>query len=513
MEKQFERLNIAILALGGQGGGVLADWIQEVARHEGWLAQGTSVPGVAQRTGSTVYYVELVRPDEKGRAPVMAQMPTPGDVDVVIASELMETGRALLRGFSTADRTTLIGSSNRVYAISEKSAMGDGRGNSRKIFEAGRQRSKRFICFDMEEAANRAGSVISSVMFGALAGSGALPFPREAFEHTVRASGIAVAQNIAGFAAGFAAAQAPAALSISADNLPPVATSEAGRAFEARIRDRVPTPARSNALHAVARLMDYQDARYAALYLDRIETVAALDAAPHELTAETARHLALWMSYEDTARVADLKIRASRAERVRKEVGTGKSDLLAVTEFMHPRLREICEAMPAPLGRAVLKSRVLNRVLGPFFRSGRHVETTSLRWFLMLRFVASLRRIRPRSLRYVEEQERIEAWLREIRQHARREPDLALEIVRCQRLIKGYGDTFERGLGNFRLIMGHIAEEQVAAADVATLREAALADDAGTALAAALGATSKHAQRRRDRKARTRLRTAASAAP
>src|SRR3546814_1551433 len=118
MDKKFERLNIAILALGGQGGGVLADWIQEVARHEGWLAQGTSVPGVAQRTGSTIYYVELVKPDDKGRSPVMAQMPTPGDVDIVIASELLVTGRALLRGFSTDDRTTLIGSSNRVYAIS-----------------------------------------------------------------------------------------------------------------------------------------------------------------------------------------------------------------------------------------------------------------------------------------------------------------------------------------------------------------------------------------------------------
>src|SRR3546814_10092947 len=77
----------------------------------------------------------------------------------------------------------------------------------------------------------------------------------------------------------------------------------------------------------------------------------------------------------------------------------------------------------------------------------------------MLRFVASMRHIRPRSLRYVEEQERIEEWLRKVLQYARREPDLALELVRCQRLIKGYGDTFERGLGNFRLIMGYRSEE------------------------------------------------------
>lgn len=499
MEQKFERLNIAILALGGQGGGVLADWIQEVARHEGWLAQGTSVPGVAQRTGSTVYYVELVKTEEKGRSPVMAQMPTPGDVDIVIASELMETGRALLRGFSTADRTTLIGSSNRVYAISEKSAMGDGRGNSQKIFEAGAQRSKRFICFDMEAAADRAGSVISSVMFGALAGSGALPFPREAFEHTVRESGIAVAQNLAGFAEGFEAAQAAPTLPEADEHALPVATTDAGRAFEARVRAHLPEAAQRNAIHGTARLMDYQDAHYAALYLDRLEAVAALDAAPFLLTAETARHLALWMSYEDTVRVADLKIRASRAERVQEEVRAGKSDLLKITEFMHPRLQEICETMPAPLGRAILKSPLLNRLLAPFFEAGRHVETTSLRWFLMLRFVAAMRRMRPRSLRYAEEQERIEEWLRKILQFAPRKPDLALEVARCQRLIKGYGDTFERGLGNYRLILGYIADGSISADDVAKLREAALADDAGVTLAGVLGGHTKQMQSGRDR--------------
>src|SRR3546814_10178459 len=93
------------------------------------------------------------------------------------------------------------------------------------------------------------------------------------------------------------------------------------------------SPAHRNAIHGVARLMDYQDVRYAALYLDRLEAVAALDAEPFELTAETARYLALWMSYEDIVRVADLKIRASRGERVQKEVRVGKEDLLRVTEF------------------------------------------------------------------------------------------------------------------------------------------------------------------------------------
>ena len=47
-------ITIAVLALGGEGGGVLADWIVDLAQHGGYLAQTTSVPGVAQRTGATI---------------------------------------------------------------------------------------------------------------------------------------------------------------------------------------------------------------------------------------------------------------------------------------------------------------------------------------------------------------------------------------------------------------------------------------------------------------------------
>lgn len=486
-DTQRNRLTIAILALGGQGGGVLADWIQEVARAEGWLAQGTSVPGVAQRTGSTVYYVELARADAAGRLPVMAQMPVPGDVDVVVASELMETGRAVLRGFSSADRTTLIGSTHRIYAISEKAAMGDGRGNGDRIVEAAHERSKRFIGFDMEAATERSGSVISAIMFGALAGSGALPFPREAYEDAIRHSGIAVPSNLAGFAEGFAAAQAPVAMPVEAAVAVPQPTTPRGRDLALRVM-ALPEAAQAHALHGLQRLMDYQDAGYAELYLSRLDAVSRLDRAPFELTTELARHLALWMSYEDTIRVADLKIRASRMGRVRDEVRAQDAQVLQVTEFMHPRLQEVCETLPAGLGRGILASKGLSSLLGRFFTKGRHVETTSLRWFLMLRIVAGMRVLRPRSLRFVEEQERIEAWLETIHREAARDIALATEIVRCQRLIKGYGDTFERGLGNFGRIMAQHRASPQTAEGIRHLRDLALADESGMALAEGLRA-------------------------
>ncbi len=53
-------------------------------------------------------------------------MPTPGDVDVVMAAELMEAGRSVLRGLVTPDRTTLIASTHRAFAVVEKQAPGDG---------------------------------------------------------------------------------------------------------------------------------------------------------------------------------------------------------------------------------------------------------------------------------------------------------------------------------------------------------------------------------------------------
>ena len=139
---RWKLIKLAVLAVGEQGGGVITDWIVELAERNGWYAQSTSVPGVAQRTGATIYYIEMV-PD-RGGTPVLSLMPAPGDVDIVLAAELMEAGRAMQRGFVTPDRTTLIASSHRTLAVSEKIVPGTGiaeparsstrRSNRRNVF-------------------------------------------------------------------------------------------------------------------------------------------------------------------------------------------------------------------------------------------------------------------------------------------------------------------------------------------------------------------------------------------
>src|SRR5689334_13464229 len=174
-------ITVAILAMGGEGGGVLADWIVDAAERSGYYAQTTSVPGVAQRTGATIYYVELF-PESAARAagtdPVLALMPVPGEVDGVSASVLMDMGRAVQRGLVTPDRTTLIASTHRVYSMTEKIALGEGRVNGDALIHAGQAAAKRFISADYANLAGESGSVISAALLGALARSEALPFSR-----------------------------------------------------------------------------------------------------------------------------------------------------------------------------------------------------------------------------------------------------------------------------------------------------------------------------------------------
>ena len=198
---------ILIAALGGEGGGVLSNWLADAAEADGFIVQTTSVPGVAQRTGATTYYLEFFPGAEvpAGERPVMGLLPTPGEVDVVLASEIVEAGRVIFNGFVVPDRTTLIASTHRIYAISEKMAMGDGRIDTQSVTEAAQQLAKAAHLFDMDKLAQRSGSVINAVLLGALAGADAAPISIEAMKAAITKGGIAVEANLAGFEAGFAA--------------------------------------------------------------------------------------------------------------------------------------------------------------------------------------------------------------------------------------------------------------------------------------------------------------------
>ncbi|MFN0161993.1 MAG: indolepyruvate oxidoreductase subunit beta family protein [Burkholderiales bacterium] len=474
-------LSILVAALGGEGGGVLADWLRDAALAANLPVQSTSIPGVAQRTGATTYYLEILpRPVASTAArPVFALTPTPGQVDLMVASELVEAGRAMQNGF-VSDRTTLIASTHRIYATVEKLPMGDGRYEGERVVEAALQIAGRAVLFDMALAAQRAGTVISAVMFGAIAAalekSGALPLTRASCEAAIRASGKGVEASLRGFAAGYAAGSGEGAqVQAAAAGTAPAAGNDLSQ-FPAAARDIV--------AEGLKRTADYQDARYAALYRERALKIAAQDRGDGTLSAETARYLALWMCFEDVMRVADLKTRRSRFERVRGEVEARAGEPVHIIEFLKPGLDEIAGMLPPSIAPR-FHAWATRRGLADRLSIGMHVKTSSIGGFLLLRCMARMRFWRRRTARYAEEQALIERWLAAVEKALGEHPRLAFEIAMTARLIKGYSDTHKRGRANFLRILDNlvdkpaIADPGERAKAIFAAREAALADPEG----------------------------------
>ena len=488
---------VAILAMGGQGGGVLADWIVELAESQGWHAQSTSVPGVAQRTGATLYYMEMLPPKD-GRAPILSLMPGPGEVDVVLASELMEAGRSILRGLVTPDRTTLIASTHRSYAVAEKAQPGDAIADPAVVVEAAGVAGKRVIAFDMEELANTHNSHISACLFGTLAAAQALPFGRESFEAIIKRGGRGVEPSLNAFRAAYEQADKPRPTAA-----PPrrpgkrfaAMPASTGRAdldpLLARIRE-FPLSLQPILYTGVKRLTDFQDPAYAGEYLDRIDAVHVLDRSNHgggrgfALTAAAAKYVAVAMAYDDVIRVAELKTRPQRSERVKRENAVGPGQIVYTTEYMHPRLVEVAGTLPAPFGRLLEANPTL---FGFMFRKGRRVQSGTIRWFLMLYALAALKPIRRTTLRHQRELEHLNRWLTLVAANVASNYDVAVEIINTRRLIKGYSDTHARGQSKFDRVIGAVpllAPRPDGADWMRRLRDAALLDENGIALDGAL---------------------------
>ena len=473
-------VRILISALGGEGGGVLASWIVDAALACGFVAQRTSVPGVAQRTGSTTYYIEMT--PQSGRAPVLALAPAPGEIDLFIATELLEAGRLIQAGFVTPDRTTIILPRRRVYSIMEKIAMTDGRADSDLILQAAERYAKARRIGDFEALSTQAGSHLNAVLFGLAARS--LGLSAQACRSTIEQDGRAVAANLRGFEAGFAfegEAQAPAGP--NAEDAP-AATYPFAHAFLAEC----PEEARAIVRAGVERLIDFQDERYAKTYLARLAPFRNMPAMGAPTFTELARLLALRMTSEDVARVAQLKIRAARLARVRAESGARAGDLVSVTEYLKPGPAEIFSMLPAPVGRALL--RLIARAGLSGLAAPLRVRTSGLAGFLQMRALSALRRLRPFSLRAREELAWVDEWLAAIERALRLDPAAAHEIVLTAQLVRGYGETWERGQRNWRKIFDRIVAPALAgkiapahAADaILQARLAASADERGARL-------------------------------
>jgi indolepyruvate ferredoxin oxidoreductase, beta subunit len=501
---------------------VLTEWLVDTARHAGYACQSTSIPGVAQRTGATTYYIEVFPiplAQLQGKRPVFSLHPVPGALDAIVSSELLETTRQIGAGMSSPDRTAVITSSSRTFTTQERMQLADGRSDSAELLEIVQGFSREHHVFDMGAVAKEAGTVVSAVMLGAVAGSGLFPFGRADYEEVVRAGGGKAADaSLRGFARAFEMVQRdgchpgldPGSMVGRQDGL---RVKPAMTAPEPSMTDRAPamttrrqgvpdltdfpTQAQDMLSLGHARMLEYQDARYGELYLQRMRDVLAAERAADPsgahgfaTTREMARWLALWMAFDDIVRVADLKSRASRWERVKGEVKAGEDDLLRVYDFFKPGAPEFAALLPPPLAERVLRwdrARVA-RGKSPCALPVR-IRTHSVFGMVALRLLAAMKWLRVHGSRYAHEQAMMAKWLNGVIEGSRRDWKLGHEIALCGRLIKGYGSTNERGKENLSHVLDHLAlgpSGTAAAQAVAAARNAALADEAGQALDAVL---------------------------
>jgi indolepyruvate ferredoxin oxidoreductase beta subunit len=455
---------------------------------------------VAQRTGATTYYLEIV-PDAGERhhaaagRPVLALNAAPGEVDLVVASELLEAVRAIQAGFVTPDRTVLVASSARVFTIDEKVAMGDGRLDQQRMAELARRFARRAVLADFAAIAAGAEGPLNAVLLGAITATGALPIPADTLRTAIRAEGKAVEANLRGFDAGLRRG-ADAMLRASGRHMgsdptrPPLSGSPSEQKGVRPSLAEFPAEAHAVLAEGIARLADYQDAAYAERYLARVRRLARHPDADGAFVRELARHLALRMSVEDVIRVAQLKLREARLARVATEAKARPGDIVDVTEYLKPGPEEVFGLLPPRVGRWALARVRADRAI-PL-----KVTTTRLSGFLRLKALAALKRWRPRTLRFAEEEAWIERWLGLIERTLTASPAAAREVVATASLVRGYADTYRRGLGNWRRIVDEVVEPMLAGAlprslfadAVLQARLAATKDPEGEALAATIAA-------------------------
>jgi indolepyruvate ferredoxin oxidoreductase, beta subunit len=411
-------LTLLIAAMGGEGGGVLTDWILAACHASNLKVQATSIPGVAQRTGATTYYLEIAM--EKGAETAFCLSPMAGDVDIFASSEYLETGRAILNGLVTPDKTHLIASTHRVFTMAEKMAGGEGVFEGEKLQEAARVAAKSSLLFDMTKSRVS----INAVMCGAIAQK--LPIARIHFENAIKASKLNVESNLQGFAFGYGAQQ------------------------EVEERDKPSFPIMQE---GIKRLISYQNEAYAKLYVERIERVKAYSQV-EPFIEEVARCLALRMSFEDIVRVAQLKISKDRFASVEAEIKAGTRPHIIIDHFK-PGIEELASLMPPRFGAWLIAYATKKGFIGTAYL-GMKVKTNTIFGFLRIWLLSKLKFLRPSGYRFHEEQKQIESWLNHVQQAYALSPELAFAIVRLSEVIKGYSDTIKRGHGAYTAIINEI---------------------------------------------------------
>lgn len=474
-------IKILVPAVGGQGGGVLSEWIYQAFLEEGYEVQGISLPGLSQRGGSTVYYIEALMGGDSNSNIVFSQHPVPGDVDVIVAQEFLELGRVLEQGYGS-EKTTIVTSTHRIYSTLEKLPVGSGIYSDDNLHAIAHRFSSQYRYIDALETARKNKmdeKAVNAILLGLLCNTGCLPLGRQSFINAIKTAGVAVEQNLKAFEAGF-----------NTDNSSSVENkTEKYGYFETELlrkykikpdelkkledvalseENDLPVHLHYYMQEALLRLADYQGVRYATEFADSVRKIADIDKAntgkDFRLTGMFLKNLALLMSYEDGIRVAELKIRENRFNKIREDMSLDEHQVFHVTEYLKPDAEEIYGLLPSFLVSPVL---MIADMVYPPGRSGRKSTftfaqtpvTSSFTGFLRMWLLTKLKPFRQYSYRFKKEHKVISKYIADVGFYSKYDYELGCLAARAGGIIKGYGRVRRRTTDTFYRFMDYILAE------------------------------------------------------
>ena len=453
---------IYIAAVGGQGGALLTEWLLASARQMHYQAHSVGIPGMSQRGGATSYYVEMM-PEQA--APdlhdiVLSPAPFHGEIRCLIGLELLELGRAVEAGYSSA-QTTIVGSTHRDYTVLEKMPSYVDPQEESTILALLERFAGRVAAFDARAIARAEGLAerhINAILMGAVAATQALPMREEAYRLAIKAVGVAPDLNLRAFEAGLRyvlAGQPPLAQSeVVAAHEHLSALRPAQREAHRRLMENIP-PQINEKLRfvldvACSRLIEYQDEAYAQSYIERVLALWRADepvGRGSRLTQTYARHTANLMTYEDPIRVAALKSDPRRFDRIEEHHGVQGGQPYRLREHFRPELEELYGLLPVKLVHrfrppekeaSVAASNTSRRTLSV------NLKTTSLVGMALLKTMAALKWLRPYSWRRWKEEQLLAIYTEQVEAFLEKSYDLACVVAEAGEMIRGYGGTRRR---------------------------------------------------------------------
>jgi hypothetical protein len=232
---------------------------------------------------------------------------------------------------------------------------------------------------------------------------------------------------------------------------------------------------------AIHRLVDYQGAGYAQLYVDRLRRFIGRPGVDDAMLGQIARLMASRMSYEDPIRIAQLKLAEHAA-------AAGGAPVAPTGDIRKFRLDELIRALPKMVAEPALDA--LGWVSWTHMPVSIRFSAKNRSGIRRLKIEAGLRRWRRFSVRYAEERVWVERWLHMIGRSLLKQPPAAMAIVQTADMIEGYGDSYRQGLSDWHAIIDGLVKPTFdgvlplpdLAGAIAAARAAALPDPRQAAL-------------------------------